>query len=664
MFLSDLSIKRPVLATMIVLALVVLGLFSYRRLNVDQVPDVEFPFAVVTTTYPGASPEAVEREVTKKIEREVNSIEGVKKVFSYSNEGFSQIFIEFRLKTKTMDALADVRAKVDGIRGELPRDIEPPVIGRFDPGSMPIMTFAVEGKGWELRDITRLAEEDISRRLQSIPGVGSVTVAGGVRREINVLMLPDRMRALGVSPDMVVAALQRENADVPAGRVQRGTTEDLVRVKGRIVKPADFADVVVVVRAGTPVRLSQVARIEDAQEEERDAAFVSGKRAVSVEIRKVSGGNTVEIADQVRTAVASLNSTLPGGLTLSPVQDNSVWIRESVDDVKKTLLEGALLTVLIVFIFLNSWRSTVITGLTLPVSVIASFLAFNMFGFTLNTMTLMALSLAIGILIDDAIVVRENIVRHVEAGEDHETAARNGTAEIGFAVLSTTMSIVAVFVPVAFMGGIVGRFFFQFGIVVAFAVLVSLLVSFTLDPMLSSRWYDPQAEGGQYTGWLGKLLKRFNDSFTGLGKRYRDVIHWALAHRILTLGIAVLSLVIAFALPAMGLVGGEFMPRSDSEETSIAFETPVGSSLGYTRDKGLELVRFLQSRSEVEYTYLTVGGEAQNNAVNRGSIYVKMTPHSARKLSQQEFETDIRKVLPRFTGSNARILQMGAVGGS
>ncbi|MBI5167846.1 MAG: efflux RND transporter permease subunit [Candidatus Eisenbacteria bacterium] len=664
MFLSDLSIKRPVLATMMVLALVVLGAFSYRRLNVDMFPDVDFPFAVVTTTYPGASPEAVEREVTKKIEREVNSIEGVKKVFSYSNEGYSQVFIEFRLKTKSADAMADVRAKVDAIRGDLPKDIEPPVIGRFDPASQPIMTFAVEGKGWELRSLTRLAEEDISRRLQSIPGVGSVTVAGGVRREVQVLLLPDRMRALGVSPDMVVAALERENADVPAGRVQRGATEDLVRVKGRIARPKDFENLVVLVRGGSSVRLSQVARVEDSQEEERDAAYVSGKRAVSVEIRKVSGGNTVEIADQVHAAVAKLNETLPGGVRLSPVQDNAVWIRESVDDVQKTLVEGAILTVLIVFVFLNSWRSTVITGLTLPVSVIASFLAFNMFGFTLNTMTLMALSLAIGILIDDAIVVRENIVRHVEAGEDHDTAARNGTAEIGFAVLATTMSIVAVFVPVAFMGGIVGRFFFQFGIVIAFAVLVSLFVSFTLDPMLSSRWYDPQAEGGSYEGPIGRALKRFNDSFTGLGRRYRAIIHWALGHRVLTLVIAAASLVIAFALPAVGLVGGEFMPRSDSEETSVAFETPVGSSLAYTRDKGLELVRYLESRPEVEYTYLTVGGEAQSNAVNRGAIYVKMTPHSARKLSQQEFETDIRPVLARFTGSSARILQMGAVGGS
>ncbi len=664
MFLSDLSIKKPVLATMMVLALVVLGVFSYRRLNVDLFPNIDFPYVVITTNYPGASPEVVEREVTKRIEREVNSIEGVKRVFSYSNEGYSQVLIEFRLKTRSLDAAADVRAKVDAIRNDLPKDIDPPVIARFDPSSQAIMAFAVKGPGWQLRDLTRLAEEDISRRLQSIPGVGSVTVAGGVRREIHALMLPDRMRALDISPDMVVAAIERENADIPAGRLQRGASENLVRVKGRIADPRMFGNIVVTVRGGVPVRLSQVARIEDAHEEERDAAYVSGERTVSVEIRKVSGGNTVEIADQVNAEVQRLNKTLPGGVTLSMVQDNSIWIRHSVDDVKKTLLEGALLTVMIVFLFLNSWRSTVITGLTLPVSVISAFLAFNIFGFTLNMMTLMALSLAIGILIDDAIVVRENIVRHVERGEDHMTAARHGTAEIGFAVLSTTMSIVCVFVPVAFMGGIVGRFFYQFGIVIAFAVSVSLFVSFTLDPMLSSRWYDPQSEGHRQSGPIGKALQRFNDWFAGVGHRYRNAIRWALRHRGLTLSAAGLSIVAAFALPALGLVGGEFMPRSDSEESSVVFQTPVGASIDYTREKGMAILHYLQARQEVKYTYMTIGGTSLNNSVNRGAIYIKMKPRKDRKLNQQEFETDIRRVLPRFTGSSARVMQMGAVGGA
>ncbi|MBI5837107.1 MAG: efflux RND transporter permease subunit [Candidatus Eisenbacteria bacterium] len=659
MLLSDISIKRPVFATMMILALVVLGLFSYGRLNIDQWPDVEFPFVGITTTYPGASPEAVEREVTRKVEEQVNSVQGVKRIMSRSSEGLSVIYIQFRLGTKAMDALADVRAKVDGLRQELPRDIDPPVVSRFDIQSEPIMSLSVKGEGWRLRELTRLAEETVSRRFENIPGVSGVDVVGGMRREIHVLMLPDRMQALGISPDMVIAALQRENADVPAGRVERGNTEDMVRVKGRLKEPSQFNDLVVTSRGGVPVRLSQVARVEDAQEEERDVAYVDGQRAVAVEVRKVSGGNTVQIADEVKKAAGELNKSLPGGVKVAVIRDNSVWIRNSVEDVQTTLWQGALLTILVVFVFLNSWRSTVITGLTLPVSVIASFLAVYFFGFTLNMMTLMALSLAIGILIDDAIVVRENIVRHLERGEDHETAARRGTSEIGLAVLATSMCIVAVFVPVAFMGGIVGRFFYQFGITVAFAVLVSLFVSFTLDPMLSSKWYDPQAEGHEQTGMLGKRLQKFNRGFENMGKRYRRLISWALDHRALTMTIAAASFVISIALPAVGLVGGQFMPKSDEEETSITLETPVGSSLAYTSSKAMEIVRWLKTRPEVAFAYTTLGGGQNDNSVSKGQIYVKMVPKNRRVLSQEKFDQLLRRQLTRFPGVTARVMQLG-----
>ncbi len=647
MFLSDLSIKKPVLATMLILALVVLGLFSLRRLAIDQWPNVDFPFVSIQTYYRGASPEVVEREVTKKIEEAVNSTEGVKTVQSVSTEGYSMIFIEFRLGIKVMNALADVRAKVDAIRADLPTDIDAPIVQRFDIQSLPIMSFSVRGEGWAMRDLTRLAEETISRRIENIPGVGSVTVVGGLRREIHLLLLPDRMNALGVSPDMVMAAVQRENADVPAGRVEKGAREDLVRIKGRIKDPKDFANVVVTTRGGAPIRLSDVARVEDAQEEERDVAYVDGERTVAVEVRKISGGNTVQVADEVHKAIVELNRTLPTGVKTKMISDNSTWIRNSVEDVEKTLLEGGLLTVLIVFMFLNSWRSTVITGLTLPVSVISAFLAVYAFGFTLNMMTLMALSLAIGILIDDAIVVRENIVRHLERGEDHFTAARKGTDEIGFAVLSTSLSILAVFIPVAFMGGIVGRMFFQFGITVAFAVAVSLFASFTLDPMLSSRWYDPDAEGRKHGGPIGHVLEKFNNAFAGVGVRYRSLIGWALAHRGLTVGIAAASFVLALVLPMVGIVGGEFMPDSDDEEaTSVDFETPVGSSLSYTEGKAQEIVRHLRTLPEVTYCYTTIGGSAHNNSVKSGSIYVKLTPKHERRRSQMRIERDLRAKLP------------------
>jgi HAE1 family hydrophobic/amphiphilic exporter-1 len=662
MFLSNLSIKRPVLATMMILALVVLGSFSYRRLDIDLWPNVELPFVGIQTRYPGASPEAVEREVTKRIEEEVNSVEGIKDVQSISSDGYSMIFIQFHLGVEVMDALADVRAKVDGIRLELPSDIDPPLISRYSITGLPILAFSVRGAGWALRDLTRLADETISRRIENIQGVGSVSVVGGVRREIHALLLPDRMNALGVSPDMVVAAIQRENKDFPAGRVERGTREDLVRIKGRIRDPGDFAQVVVAMRNGSAVHLEDVARVEDAQEEERNVAYLDEERAVAVEVRKVSGGNTVRIADAVKEEIADLSRSLPPGVELKLISDNSRWIRESVSDVKKTLIEGALLTVAIVFVFLNSWRSTVITGLTLPVSVISAFLAIHAFGFTLNTMTLMALSLVIGILIDDAIVVRENIVRHLARGEDHFTAARNGTAEIGFAVLSTSLSIIAVFVPVAFMGGIVGRFFYAFGITVAFAVAVSLFVSFTLDPMLSSRWYDPDAEGRERRGIVGRVLARFNEGFARLSVRYRGAIRWALRHRGLTSAIAAVSFVAALALPIAGVVGGRFMPKSDQEETGVGFDTPVGSSLAYTERKALDIARYLRQQPEVLYTYTTIGGEQHNNSVTRGLIHVKLTPKDERKRSQEEFEAAIRKDLPRFTGIDARVLLLGMFG--
>src|SRR5574341_170758 len=560
---------------MMIMALVVLGLFSYRRLSIDLFPDVDFPFLVIQTRYPGASPESVEREVTKKIEEAVNPVEGVKQVQSTSTEGFSTIFVQFNLGTKIMDAQADVRAKIDAIRLDLPTDIDPPIISRADPAQQPIMSLAVRGQGWPMRELTRLAEEVVSRRIENIPGVGNVALVGGLKREIHVLLQPDRMEALGVSPDMVVAAVSRENEDVPAGRVERGNNENLVRVQGRVRNPEDFASLVVTVRGGIPVRLGQVARVEDTQEEARDAAFIDGQRAVALEVRKVSGANTVDVADGVKSVIDELNRTLSGGVRLNMIYDNSTWIRDSVEDVQKTLVEGAALTVLIVFLFLNSWRLTVITGLTLPVSVISAFVAIYAFGFTLNTMTLMALSLAIGMLIDDAIVVRENIVRHVERGEDHYTAARHGASEIGFAVLATTSSVVAVFSPVAFMKGIVGRFFFSFGITVAFAVLVSLFVSFTLDPMLSSRWVDPDIQRSGKRHLVARLLDRFNAWFDRAADRYRRLIAWALDHRVATMGIAAGAFVSAISLFWFGLVGGQFMPNSDNEQTALAIETPV-----------------------------------------------------------------------------------------
>ncbi len=662
MFLSDLSIKRPVFATMMMLALVVLGLFSLRRLGLENFPDVQFPLLVIQTNYAGASPEAVEREVTKRIEEAVNPVRGVKRIESSSVEGFSTITILFNLDVDINVAQNDVRSKLDQIRLSLPDDADPPIVSQFDPSQAPIVTLSLSGQGWAMRDLTQLATETLKRRLENVSGVGNVTVIGGLEREIQVELNPQQMEALGVTPDMVTGALRRENMDAPSGRVQRGIGEQSVRVRGKIRDPREFANVVVATRGGTAVRLSQVARIVDSEEEERSIAEVSGRRSVALEIRRVSGANVVAVADGVQATLARIQGELPRGVELKAVRDDSRWTRSSLEDVELTMVIGAVLTVFIVFLFLNSWRSTVITGLTLPVSVIASFLAVYAFGFTLNTMTLMALSLAIGILIDDAIVVRENIVRHVERGADHYEAARKGTSEIGFAVLATSLSIIAVFIPVAFMGGIVGKFFYQFGITVAFAVTVSLFTSFTLDPMLSSLWYDPQAKGDAERGPIGRALARFNDSFHGLGRRYRRVIAWALAHRVKTLGIAAGTFGLTIVLLAMGAVGGQFMPISDNERTGVAVQAPVGSSLAYTAARAREVDQWLRAQPEVAYTYLSVGGDAQHN-VNKATIYVQMTPKRERSRSQQDLQGAIRAKFRNLAGVKAWVFDPDAMNG-
>jgi hydrophobic/amphiphilic exporter-1 (mainly G- bacteria), HAE1 family len=662
MFLSNLSIKRPVFASVMMIALVVLGLFSFRRLGLEDFPDVQFPFLIVQTVYPGASPEGVEREVTRRIEEAINPVKGVKKIESTSTEGFSSVFVEFHLDVDVNEAMNDVRAKLDGLRRDLPADAELPVVSRYDPSQDPIVTLALTGEGREIRDLTRFATETIKRRIENVPGVGNVTVVGGLEREIQVQLIPAQMEALGVTPDMVVAALARENMDAPAGNVERGIGEQSVRVAGRVRDPRQFAAVVVTTRGGTAVRVGQVARIMDVQEEERSYATVAGRRAIGIEVRRSSGANVVAVADGVNAAVERLAGELPAGVELTVVRDNSTWTRHSLEDVEIALIVGAGLTVLIVFLFLNSWRSTVITGLTLPVSVISAFVAIYALGFTINTMTLMALSLAIGILIDDAIVVRENIVRHVERGADHITAAREGTSEIGFAVLATSLSVIAVFIPVAFMGGIVGKFFYQFGITVAFAVSVSLFVSFTLDPMLSSLWYDPQAHGDAERGPIGRLLEKFNRRIVDLSKFYRRVIAWALNHRLATMGLATAAFVGAIVMMGMGLVGGQFMPISDQGETIVTFETPVGSSIEYTKARAADIDRHLRAQPEVAYTYVSVGGNVEEN-ITRGAIYVKLTEKAERERSQQELETALRAAFKSFTGVQATVTPPGNNGG-
>ena len=506
MFLSDVSIKRPVFATMLMVALVVLGIISYQRLAIDEYPDVTYPVVIVNTTFPGASPEVMMREISKPIEEAVNTTQGIKEVSSTSLEGTSIVRVQFHLGVDVAEARSDIQGKVARIRRQLPVNVDDPLIQTFDPNERPIMSIAVQSAERPIRELTSLTDEVIATRVEAISGVGGVNIVGGNARQIRVQLDPDAMRAYGVGPSQVIASLQRENQEVPAGRVRQGVQERLVRITGRVVDPASFGDIAVTVRNGVPIRLRDLGTVVDGAAERRTAAELDGVPAVSFEVQKISGSNTVAVADSVRAALVDLERSLPGDVKLTVIRDDSERIRAAVSSVQHELILGAVLTILIVYLFLNSWRSTVITGLTLPISIISAFFIMWVFGFTVNTMTLLALSLAIGLLIDDAIVVRENIVRHLEMGKDHVRASKEGTDEIGLAVLSTTLAVVAVFIPVAFMGGMIGRIFFQFGVTVAFAVLVSLFVSFTLTPMLSAWWgVDPHAASHHAGGRVAQV---------------------------------------------------------------------------------------------------------------------------------------------------------------
>ncbi len=628
MFLSNLSIRKPVFATVLMLALVTLGIFSYRRLAIDMFPDVEIPVLSIFTRFPGASPETVEREVTKKLEQAVNPISGVKHVFSTSREGLSTVIVEFNLEVKINDAAQDARAKISAIRNDLPQGIEEPVIQKLDIGGMAVVSLAVRSDAMTPRELTTLVDRKVKRRLENLPGVGKVDLVGGSKREVSVDIDRARLDALGLGVDEVVAGLSGENVNTPLGRLDGGGQELPVRVSGKPKEVPGFKSMVVATRGGVAVTLGEVADVRDGVEERRKLALVNGVPAVALDVFKQSKANTVGVVEAVTKEIERLRTELPPSVEIQLVRDGSVMIKESVHDVTNTLILGGVLTVLIVFCFLNSWRSTVITGLTLPISVISSFIAMYFLGMTLNVMTLMALSLAIGLLIDDAIVVRENIVRHLEKGQDHMTAARDGTAEIGLAVLATSLSIIAVFVPVAFMKGIMGRFFFQFGMTVAFAVLVSLFVSFTLDPMLSSRWVDPDVERKGKRSAVARVLDRFNGWFDRTADQYRALVGWALDHRRIVLGLAAAAFFGGLVL--FGTLQSEFMVNADQAEFQIKFKTAPDASFEETRGRMSAVLAELKKMPEVKHTYASIGA-GETGTVRDARVYVKLVEAKERK---------------------------------
>ncbi|MEO6564593.1 MAG: efflux RND transporter permease subunit [Casimicrobiaceae bacterium] len=644
--MTRVAINNPVFATMVMVAICVLGLFSYARLPVEQMPEVTLPFLVIQTQYPGASPEQIESDITKPVENAVNGAAGVKLVRSLSLEGLSSVFVEFRLDTDMIRAMQDVRDKVAAVRPSFPRDAREPLILRADSDNQePVVSLAVMAKGMSLRELTSLTDQTIVKGLENVPGVARIDVNGKVTRQILIQIKPNALNAMGLGIDQVMNAIRTSNQDLPAGRLSRGQSDTIVRIEGKIKDPAQFGRIIVAQQGAGPVYLSQVADVIDGEKEETSIARINGQRSITIDVLKAQDANIVETGRGLVEAVAALQKRLPKDVELSVVFNSADQVEKSVNRVKSTILEGGGLTVLIVFLFLHSWRSTVITGLTLPLAVIATFIALNAFGFSLNFLTLMALSLCIGLLIDDAIVVRENIVRHLGMGKDHNTAAREGTEEIGLAVMATTFAIVAVFVPIAFMSGIIGRFFFQFGVTVAVAVLVSLFVSFTLDPMLSAVWHDPPGTRFKRMPWLGRMLDQVERFIEWMHEAYGEVLEWALNYRKTVLTIALVSLLASFAL--VPLIGTEFVPQSDQSNISLRLNTPVGSSLEYTDNKVQQVEAALKQFPEVRLAMTTVGTDEGRNYAR---VTLKLVDRTERALSQAELEKAIRKALKPIAG--------------
>jgi hydrophobic/amphiphilic exporter-1 (mainly G- bacteria), HAE1 family len=555
MWISDFAIKRPLITVVSMLVLVVFGLFALSKLKTDEFPEVNPPVVLTTVLYPGASPDQVEREILDPIEEAIQGISGVDKIQGEARDGYASIVTFFLFSKDLQTATQEIRDAINLKRNDLPAEMKEPILQKFNPTDNPIVTLSLSSAQLTSPQLTLLADPGITRELRSLTGVANVEVTGGVKREMMIQLRPEALQTYNVSVGEVVGSLQQQNLAVPVGNLTGTLDERSIRLKGRLDDAQDFANIAVAQRGSQLIRLGQIADIKDGTEEQRTLALLDGREAVAIQIKKSQGYSTTDVGKRVPETVKRIQQEkLPKGVTLEIIKDSGVKVTASVNNVVQALIEGALLTVLVVFLFLNSWRSTVITGLALPVSVLASFVAVYVFGFTLNTMSLLGLSLAIGILIDDAIVVRENIVRHVEMGKDHYTAAREGTAEIGLAVAATTFSIVAVFVPIAFLDDEAGQWFKPFALTIACSVLVSLFVSFSLDPMLSAYWPDPHVPEDK-KNFVTKALDKFNIWFNGIADKYRGVIAWALDHRLAVAILAIGTFFAAFAFATSGVVG-------------------------------------------------------------------------------------------------------------
>lgn len=656
MKLADVSVRRPVFAAMMILALVVFGTMSYPKIGVDLFPNVDYPVMTVTVVYPGADPETMESKVAEPIEEAIQTLSGIDQLTSQNMESVTQVIVQFELDVAADDALQDIREKVAAIEGTLPSGIDPPLVQKFDIGAAPIMSVAVAGE-LPPSALTALAKDEVKQQLERIPGVGGIDLIGAREREIEILVDPARLELYGLTVQEVATTVGAQSLDLPAGYTTQGAQELTIKTKGEVRTVAEIGQLIVPTGPGSSVRLTDVATIVDGLDDARSASSLAGSSAIALVIRKQSGANTVEVATLVREEVEKLRpQVVAAGATISIPTDNSVYIAHAIGDLQFDLLLGAGLTVLIIFLFLNDGRATLISALALPTSVVGTFAAMQVMGFSFNNLTMLALSLSIGILVDDAIVVIENIHRHMEMGKSKRRAALDGTSEIGMAVLATTLSIVAVFVPVAIMEGLIGRFFFQFGITVAVAVLLSMFVSFTLTPLLSSRLL-------QHAGEARKpAMARFVDWFIGgLANGYGRVLKWSLRRPAVTILLAMAAFAGAIAL--LTQMKSEFTPPEDRAQFAVNVQAPTGTSLRATEGVVAAVAEDIRENLPgVETTFTTVG-DAQGAQVNKGHIEVILNGSKERAWTQQEAMAWVRERFAETKEVEIAVEEIAAVGG-
>ncbi len=654
--LAQLCIRRPVFATMLILALVVVGVFSYFSLGVDLFPKVDLPTVQVMVTDPGASPEEIETEVTKKIEDAVNTISGVDELRSVSSEGHALVVITFELAKNGDVAAQEVQNKVNLIVNDLPQTAKTPVVQKFDPDATPILRVVVSAPR-SLRDVTLIADKLIKQKLENSRGVGQITIVGGARREIHVVVDPDRLRSFNLTVTDVFNAIKSQNLELPGGNLNQGAQEFTIRTTGKVTDAAKFNQIAIANRGGYVVKVGDIGFAEDSYEEPRTSARLDGTPAVTLVVAKQSGENTVTTADEVRQRLQQISQALPKDIHTQILGDQSVFIKAAVDSIKQHLVEGSIFASIIIFLFLANWRTTLIAAIAIPTSIISTFGLMAAMGFTLNQITMLALTLMVGIVIDDAIIVLENIYRFIEEkGMSPFQAAMEGTREIGLAVMATTMSLLAVFLPVGFMGGIVGRFMSSFGFTSAFAIAVSLLVSFTLTPMLCSRFVKaPKHEEGEKSSKDSRFFKVIDRYYTAM-------LTWSMAHRAWV--VAFSAMTILSIVPLFMMVGKNFLPTDDQSQYNVLVRTPEGTSLAATTQVAERIAQQIRELPGVDHTLMSAGGGG-DASVNNASIFVRLKDTTLRDASQQALMQRTRTMLKNFPGDiHIGVEVVSSVGGN